>query len=486
MDPARIKLIISEVFLARVLFPALLFLFLADQFFVLELQTGIIVLILAVAGVSIMVLRYKQLLLFSLSFLVPLSVQLPVIGTARVSVPAEMIAVLLSVFFFVKVVCGHQLPEKFTKHPLTVLILMDIAWLFITSCVSGMPEVSFKRFTIRLLYYITFYYFFYELFAQDGKNIKRMTLLCIGGMLVPIFYEAYRHAQIGFSMVGSQKLSAPFYFDHTIYGACLVFFLPFLIHQCLRPGQVKNRIVYSFVLLIFFAATWLSYSRAAWLSFLIAIAIYFIIHFKIKLKVVAGIVIFAGILFLLSPEKYLSVFTTNKEESHTNDVTRHLKSVSNISTDASNKERINRWNCALRMFADKPVFGFGPGTYQFFYGPYQLRSELTRISTFTGNKGHAHSEYLNYLSETGLPGLLIFLAVIFTVIRSSVKIIRTAARPWISETGLYLFCALISFFIHAFFNGFLEFDKVAMPVLSAFAAITFLDLKNRELGVKGG
>ena len=156
----------------------------------------------------------------------------------------------------------------------------------------------------------------------------------------------------------------------------------------------------------------------------------------------------------------------------------HLKSVSNISTDASNKERINRWKCALRMFADKPVFGFGPGTYQFFYGKYQQRDELTRISTFTGNKGHAHSEYLNYMSETGLPGLFIFCSLLFFVAKTALRNIYSTNTHRTLSIGL--FCCLLTFVIHAFFNGFLEFDKIALPVLSSMAAIVAIDIKSKQ------
>ena len=53
----------------------------------------------------------------------------------------------------------------------------------------------------------------------------------------------------------------------------------------------------------------------------------------------------------------------NKDSS--DNLLKHITSISNISTDASNMERINRWKCALKMFVEKPVFGWGPGTYQF-------------------------------------------------------------------------------------------------------------------------
>ena len=49
----------------------------------------------------------------------------------------------------------------------------------------------------------------------------------------------------------------------------------------------------------------------------------------------------------------------------------HLQSISNISTDASNVERLNRWVSAFGMIKEKPLVGWGPGTYQFEYAPFQ-------------------------------------------------------------------------------------------------------------------
>ncbi len=55
--------------------------------------------------------------------------------------------------------------------------------------------------------------------------------------------------------------------------------------------------------------------------------------------------------------------------------------MTNISSDASNLERINRWDCAISMFKERPFFGYGPGTYMFQYAKYQLKKNRTIIST---------------------------------------------------------------------------------------------------------
>ena len=75
-------------------------------------------------------------------------------------------------------------------------------------------------------------------------------------------------------------------------------------------------------------------------------------------------------------------------------------------------ERINRWKCALKMFIEKPVFGWGPGTYQFQYARFQLSKDRTIISSNSGDMGNTHSEYLGPLCESGFLGFFFFLLLL--------------------------------------------------------------------------
>lgn len=428
----------------------------------------------------VMVMKYKQLLLLILSFLVPLSVSVQAPGGAEISAPSELICILLSAFFLVKIVTGVKISKFFLYHPVTLFILLDLAWLLTTSLSSELPIVSFKRLSIKLLFYITFYFLYFELFSVEAKNVKRIFLLQSLGLLIPIGSTIAFQSTLGFSTMGSQQACRPFYNDHTMYGAILVFFIPFIFIQSTRKyNRGRSRLIYIVLLLIFIIAAYLSFSRAAWISLIIATLVGISLRVKIKLRHILVLFFIAAAAVALNYNSVSDYFSRNKELSHGNDVSQHFKSVSNINSDASNLERINRWKCAFRMFIDKPLMGFGPGTYQFFYGKYQVRQELTRISTFSGTKGHAHSEYLNYLSETGLPGLIIFCLLIGSVLFTAIRVFTRTTDKTDKDTILYILLGLITFYIHAFFNGFLEFDKLAMPVYSSMAAIVFLDRKLR-------
>jgi O-antigen ligase len=208
--------------------------------------------------------------------------------------------------------------------------------------------------------------------------------------------------------------------------------------------------------------------------------VYLILRFRVKGIYVFGTILLIGLIALGFKNNISEYLQRTKEVSHKNDVGMHFKSMANVKTDASNAERVNRWKCAWRMFLDRPLFGFGPGTYQFVYGKYQLRSDMTSISTFAGNRGHAHSEYLGYLAETGFFGFLYFLILVIYVSSTAIRIIYNSNASDVRYTALFVFLGLITFFIHGAFNGFIETDKMAMPVFCSMAAIVFLDLKRKK------
>ena len=100
--------------------------------------------------------------------------------------------------------------------------------------------------------------------------------------------------------------------------------------------------------------------------------------YRLVLPVIAT-VIFLG---LGGATKLGEQFSHNNYESHDPQASLVEKSMSviNLNTDVSNIERLNRWVSALRMFDERPFTGFGPGTYQFTYLPFQEKRFANRLT----------------------------------------------------------------------------------------------------------
>jgi O-antigen ligase len=173
----------------------------------------------------------------------------------------------------------------------------------------------------------------------------------------------------------------------------------------------------------------------------------------------------------------------NKQDHTTESFDERLQSATNISTDASNLERINRWSCAIAMFEKKPVFGYGPGTYAFEYAPFQEPENLTIISTNFGDMGNAHSEYLGTLAEMGFLGLISFLGIVAAIFYTSILVYH---RVPMEDSGTRIFIlamimAMSTYFIHAFLNNFLDTDKAAVPIFGMCAMIIAIGLQQNAL-----
>ncbi len=74
--------------------------------------------------------------------------------------------------------------------------------------------------------------------------------------------------------------------------------------------------------------------------------------------------------------------------------------------------RILMWRTAGRMIADAPLLGAGSGQFAAVYPCTQLRVAAPDDAGYGVNAFHAHNEYLEAAAEWGIPGALLFLAVL--------------------------------------------------------------------------
>jgi O-antigen ligase len=274
----------------------------------------------------------------------------------------------------------------------------------------------------------------------------------------------------------------PFYNDHTAYGAILAFFLPVLAgFSFSKEFSSTSRWLSMLAFGVVALALFLSYSRAAWVSVTASLMVFLVVRFKIKFRYL--FITFATLvaLFFTFRWQIIDALEDNKQDS-SQDFIEHIQSIANISSDASNLERINRWQSAIRLFIEKPFFGWGPGTYQFVYAPFQRSKEKTIISTNAGDLGAAHSEYLGPLAESGVLGMLTFLGIVIAVLYTGIQLYGRSRDPKIKVTALCVILGLVTFFVHGLLNNFSETDKASIPLWGYIAMVVALDLYHTHKG----
>ena len=410
---------------------------------------------------------------------VPLSDIMPGFGF-DMYLPTEPLLFGLLIVFILKLISERGFDRQILTHPVSLAIYINLLWIFLTALTSTMPVVSFKFFLSRVWFVAALYFLVVKLFSE-GKNLEKYIWLYVVSLIIVIFYTLNRH--LGYGLWNKEVANFvpwPFYKDHTSYGAALAMYLPFLMMFSFA-GFVsrKERIISVVAMIILLVGFVLSYTRAAWLSFIAAGVVFVVIMLKIRFKPLFITFISVVAFILVFQNQILMSLEQNSEQSSAN-LRTHISSMSNITTDASNLERINRWSCAIRMFEDKPVFGFGPGTYMFQYAPYQLNENRTIISTNSADGGNAHSEYLGPLSESGILGLLTFLLLIGTVMYTAVHTYMRLTDKRLKWFVLAALLSLVTYYVHGFLNNFLDTDKLSVPFWGFTAMIVAIDIYSRN------
>jgi O-antigen ligase len=409
-------------------------------------------------------------------FLTPLSVNLEEFtdGKFGLYLPTEPILFGLMLWIILKELKSPIMNKEFWSHPITLSIGFYLLWVFMTSITSAQPLVSFKFLLMKLWFIIPILMIGFNIF-KNKSNIVKFLWCYTAGMTIVIVYTIIHHWGFNFREKESHWVMSPFFKDHTIYGASVAMSIVFVLGLYFyKKHSLQAKVLLVIMFIITLLGLYFSYTRGAWLSIVFAISVWAFIKYKVKFKYLLsiGIIVLSVILFTWS--KIEMELAKNKQEHTTTNFDERLQSAANITSDASNLERLNRWSAAWNMFKERPVFGFGPATYAFEYAPYQDPGKLTVISTNFGNQGNAHSEYLGALAEMGLIGMLSVLVFVAALFYSGIMLLINIKRYTPEDTELYilLLCiilAMSTYFFHGLLNNYLDTDKASIPVYGAAA-----------------
>ncbi len=422
-------------------------------------------------------------------FSIPLSIEVKVPGLGDIMFPSELIAVVIFGFAVLNFAAQRKLWRKEDYNPVTGSLLLLWVGLLVGTCCSNMPIVSVKSLIIFTIYLTTFY-LQWNLYPKDSvQKINRAIVYYFAGLLVVCFLTTTEHASFFFARNMAKNVPPPFFSDHTIYGTCLAFFIPVIYYWMKTATSLFNRIFFTVCLAMFTVAIFATYSRAVWMSLIVVLVVYYLLKIRVPIKKLTTVLVCFLILIALFQETAVEVLSQNRSDSKSRkaEVTDQLKSVGNISTDVSNLERINRWKSALSMFNDKPLTGYGPGTYQFNFITHQNPEDKTPISVnrasdnfSQGIGGTAHSQYLLYAAESGAIALIGFLACILYTVKEAFNLYYNSTDE---KEKLYIKALLggyITFVFHSFFNNFLDIDKTASLFFLFSAGIIFLAIEKKR------
>lgn len=419
----------------------------------------------------------------SLAFLTPLSVNIEEFTQSfGLFLPTEPLLFGLMLLLVATEIKTPFLNKEIWKSPIIHAVLFYLVVVIITAITSSHPMVSFK-FLLARLWFIIPVLIFGTHFFQKEKNRMQFLWLFVIATCIAILYTLAHHSMYGFGEKEGHWVMWPLFKDHTIYGAIVALILPIVvaIYFSEKHSPLTQAILITLITIVLIGLYY-SYTRAAWLSIICAAIVCLIVYYRVNFKILAGIGVIALFVVFFKWDQIQMELGRNKYEHTTESFDERLQSATNVTTDASNLERINRWSCAIAMFEQRPIFGYGPGTYAFEYAPFQEPENLTIISTNFGDMGNAHSEYLAALSEMGVMGLISFLSIVAAIFYVSVtlyyKLPKNDRKNRVLVMGMIM--ALTTYFVHAFLNNFLDTDKAAVPIWAMCAMVIVMGMQLKE------
>ena len=250
---------------------------------------------------------------------------------------------------------------------------------------------------------------------SDVKKIKLNNIVfsvCLIISILSLLQALYGIAQFirlfpsfgGFKVTGSYDNPAGF-------AACLSVAFPFLFYF-LKRKEIWARIVSVSGMVAIVVAVFLSGSRAGMLAVAVVCIISFFYFFRIntKQKIVLGIfiaILIAGLYF----------YKKNSADG-----------------------RLLIWRCSWEMIKDKPLLGHGTGGFKANYMKYQaiyFKEHLnTKQAMLAGNINRPFNEYIGLLVNYGLVGFLLFLLLVFYLIRSFRRIPKKSLLSYIAVWSL--------------------------------------------------
>jgi O-antigen ligase len=134
-------------------------------------------------------------------------------------------------------------------------------------------------------------------------------------------------------------------------------------------------------------------------------------------------------------------------------------------TELSGGLRLSIDRDCLKMFAQKPITGWGLGVFAEVYP--QFRSFYSNFAI-----EQAHNDYLQFLTEAGAVGFAIIVWFLFTVYRTAIRKLRVANADLNTEVALALLLGVTGILVHSFVDFNLQIPANALMFFMMCTAAT--------------
>ncbi|MBQ6789739.1 MAG: O-antigen ligase family protein [Clostridia bacterium] len=326
------------------------------------------------------------------------------------------LAAFVCVAFAVKLIRGKRVLD-FGRIDLFVLAFA------VTTGLAGIVSMSTGSIMPALLFVcLISVYFMVSCCIRSAEWIQRIILATVTSAMIVSLYGIVQYA---FGTFGANAWLDSDLFEGiagravatlenpNMLGEYLVLILPMALALFLvKDGGNKK---YSFMCTATMAmCLLLTWSRGAWLGFIFAIVVFLIIWSKRSMWIFAAGIISLPVLPFILPDSIINRFT----------------SIGNMA-DSSTSYRVSIWRGAVHMLRDNFFSGIGVGESAW----YKVYPDYTLPGIEAAP--HSHNLFIQIALEQGIFGLIVFLIILFLLVRISFNLFARMTKKSDSITEVY-------------------------------------------------
>lgn len=273
------------------------------------------------------------------------------------------------------------------------------------------------------------------------------------------------------------------------YGAVVI---PIVLYLLIHSENIKNKAGWYILAFLAFCGFWFAYSISGIIGLAVSTSAFVVLNLKeIKrnVRILLLLVIICGIFAILNPgifvnrvkDSYTVITNINESETKSENPAPNDNTKYQISDSGYIRKYI--WTGTIKLWLSSPktiLVGTGPETFPYEFQPYRP-APLNYSSEWNYILNKPHNYYLELLAQNGLTGLVIYLIIIFLVLKSRHPVVTPALTGlfitnffgWPTVSTSLLFWVLLSYL---FFNKGASAKAVSTPLFLKFFGISFLIL----------
>ena len=271
---------------------------------------------------------------------------------------------------------------------------------------------------------------------SSERNTVAGGVLSLGCVLSLIDFARMSQLQNLTRMVHGVGLDYSFFGTHESIGSLLALLVPLIVSLALAPGTEEKRRWFAYAATLILTFAWLAARcRSAWIGGGVAIVTLTILVWrspraernrprnareKIREAIGSPLPVLVGATLVMAIGGGFATFLSQR-----------AATVVNVLDDASLGTRIAMWEGAARMAAQKPIFGWGLGSYPILQGwwTHLGASDFDVLRNGATHENIAHNYYVQWAAEAGAPGLALHLIAILVWLFATLQALGRPLLP---------------------------------------------------------